>query len=77
MEEDKANANSELRYIALELTKISKQAKKPFSSIAGEYVQNVFELETLLRNSAKISSKARVSAKKESGMGTRQKKNRD
>jgi hypothetical protein len=47
--EDKAGANSELRYIALELTKIAMQKKKPFRAVAGEYVQNVYELESMLR----------------------------
>ncbi len=52
MDEDRANANSELRYIALELTKISKRQKKPFRAVAAEYVQNVYELETMLRTAA-------------------------
>jgi hypothetical protein len=49
MDEDRANANSELRYIALELTKISQKQKKPFQAVAAEFVQNVYELENMLR----------------------------
>ncbi|MFH1306684.1 MAG: hypothetical protein ABIH83_03470 [Candidatus Micrarchaeota archaeon] len=51
MEEERASANSELRYIALELTKLAHQKKKTFKEIAGEYVQNVYLLETILRAS--------------------------
>lgn len=49
MEEERANANSELRYIALELTKLAEQRKKPFKMVAAEYMLNVFELEGMLR----------------------------
>ncbi len=49
MEEERANANSELRYIALELTKLAEKRKKPFKIVAAEYMLNVFELESMLR----------------------------
>lgn len=51
MEEEKANANSELRFIALELSKIAFRKNKPFAQVASEYVQNVHELESILRSS--------------------------
>jgi hypothetical protein len=51
MDEDKANANSEIRYLALELTKLAKKTKTPFEKIAQEYVRNVFTLEqTIIKN---------------------------
>jgi len=50
MEEEKANANSEMRYIALELTKLAHRKKKSFRSVASEYVQNVYDLEGILRS---------------------------
>lgn len=49
MDEERANANSELRYIALELTKLAEKRKKPFKALASEYMLNVFELEGMLR----------------------------
>lgn len=49
MDEERANANSELRYIALELTKMAQKRKKPFRAVAAEYMENVYELEGLLR----------------------------
>lgn len=52
MEEDKANVNSELRYIALELTKMAHQQKRPFSKVADEYVGNVYRLESVLKSSS-------------------------
>ena len=52
MDEDRANANSELRYIALELTKISQKQKKTFKAVAAEFVENVYELENMLRTAS-------------------------
>ena len=52
MDEERANANSEIRYIALELTKIAKRQKKPFKAVAAEFVQNVYTLENMLRTSS-------------------------
>jgi hypothetical protein len=49
MDDDEANANSELRYIAMELTKLAAKQKKPFRSVAAEYIRNVYELEGMLR----------------------------
>jgi len=50
MEEEKANANSEIRYLALELTKIAVKQKKPFASVASDFVKNVYELQSILKN---------------------------
>jgi hypothetical protein len=52
MEEDKANVNSELRYLALELTKMAHQQNKSFSKVADEYVGNVYKLESVLKSSS-------------------------
>ncbi|MFH1095149.1 MAG: hypothetical protein V1728_02945 [Candidatus Micrarchaeota archaeon] len=48
MDEDKMNANSEIRFIALELTKIALQKKRTFRDVAAEYVENVYELDAML-----------------------------
>ncbi len=48
MDEDKVNANSEIRFIALELTKIAIQKKLSFRDVAAEYVENVYELDAML-----------------------------
>ncbi len=64
MEEERANANSELRYIALELTKLAEKRRKPFKILAAEYMLNVFELEGMLRTAPPVprtSRKARHS----------------
>ena len=72
MEEEKANANSELRYIALELTKIAAQQKKPFGAVASEFVQNVYSLQTILKSNTLMPSSA---LKKNTAAGSgRQKK---
>ena len=49
MDEEQANANSELRYIAMELTKLAAKRKKPFRAVAAEYILNVYDLEGMLR----------------------------
>lgn len=48
MDEERANANSELRYIALELTKLAHRRKKPFAAMATEYMDNVYALDEML-----------------------------
>ncbi len=48
MDEDKMNANSEIRFIALELTKIALQKKRSFRDVAAEFVENVYELDAML-----------------------------
>ncbi len=45
------NANSELRYIAMELTKLASRKKRPFRAVAAEFISNVYELESMLRSS--------------------------
>lgn len=50
------NANSELRYIALELTKLAINQKKPFAAVANEFMQNVYELQGLLKSGATSST---------------------
>lgn len=55
MEEEKAGANSELRYLALELTKIAVKGKRPFKAVATEYVQNVYELQNVLKGGSRVS----------------------
>ncbi|VVB57458.1 Uncharacterised protein [uncultured archaeon] len=55
------NANSELRYIAMELTKLAAKRKKPFRAVAAEYIVNVYELENMLRA---VPPAGRAAAKK-------------
>ena len=49
MDEEKMNANSELHYIAMELTKLASKRKKAFRAVAAEYISNVYDLENMLR----------------------------
>ena len=68
MEEERANANSELRYIALELTKLAHKQKRPFKAVAADYMFNVFELENMLHAIPplpKTSRRARHPAERE------------
>ncbi|MFA5108529.1 MAG: hypothetical protein WC492_03290 [Candidatus Micrarchaeia archaeon] len=76
MEEEKASANSELRYLALELTKLAKKEKKPFATVANQYVQNVFELEGILKSSSSIGMKAKAPATENIPIAEREKKGR-
>ncbi|MFH0927027.1 MAG: hypothetical protein V1822_00425 [Candidatus Micrarchaeota archaeon] len=72
MEEEKANANSELRYLALELTKLAASQKKPFSAVAGEYVQNVHDLQSILQ----MGSSAARSANRDGAVNSQRNKKR-
>jgi len=50
MDEDIVTANSELRYITVELMKIAAEEGKTFEQIADEYVRNVFVLKERIAN---------------------------
>ena len=69
MEEDDERllaANSELRYIALELMKIAQKSGRSFSEVAGEYMQNVERLATMISGEempAKAKSARRASSR--------------
>jgi len=51
-EDEAAGVNSEMRYIALELMKISERKKKPFNKVAREYISNVYRLRRLIKSKA-------------------------
>ena len=48
---DESDHNSELRYIALELMKLSKIKKIPFKKLAKEYIKNVYLLDKMIQES--------------------------
>lgn len=50
LEDDKGNANSEMRYITLELMKIAQRRKQPFRKVAGEFLENTYSLAELLQD---------------------------
>ena len=47
-ESDSYSANSELRYITLELMKLAEKKGITFEEISGEYVKNTFYLKNLI-----------------------------
>ena len=47
-EEDSFRANSELRYITLELMRLAEKRNIPFEQMAEEYIQNTFHLKKLI-----------------------------
>ncbi len=49
-DEDKGGANSEMRYITLELMKLAARKKLPFRKIASEFVENAYSLAELLQD---------------------------
>ena len=51
-EGDATDVNSEIRFIALELMKISERKKRPFRRVAEEYISNVYRLRRLIRTKA-------------------------
>ncbi|MBS3069418.1 hypothetical protein J4441_03580 [Candidatus Micrarchaeota archaeon] len=64
-EEERGSANSELRFITLDLMKIAQRRKMAFEKVAQEFVSNVYSLEQMLSAScsAQQASRPRVSSK--------------
>jgi hypothetical protein len=54
---DIAAINSELRYITLELMKISAEQKKPFEQVLAEFTGNTFKLKRALIRSPRDSQR--------------------
>lgn len=50
LEDDRNGANSEMRYITLELMKLSAKRKTPFARIAAEFVGNTYRLAEMLQS---------------------------
>ncbi len=49
MDDDRAAANSEIRYITIELMKLAARKKKPFAQMGYEFVSNTYTLEKMIR----------------------------
>ena len=47
-EEGGLGQNSEIRYIALELMKLSQQTGRSFSEVAEEYLENTWKLQMMI-----------------------------
>jgi len=45
---EEISANSEMRIITLELMKLAAKQKKPFHTVASEYISNVYLLKRML-----------------------------
>jgi len=67
MEADEARAqvNSEMRFITLELMKLSLRRHVPFGKIARQFVKNVYRLESMIKapSRARIKHAAKLGAK--------------
>jgi hypothetical protein len=63
------SANSEMRYIALELMKLAQQSGKSFGQVASEYIENTARLQEMIIG----GQEARPSQKKK-GTSTRENK---
>ncbi|MEM4137383.1 MAG: hypothetical protein QXH71_04085 [Candidatus Anstonellaceae archaeon] len=50
-------AKTELRFLALELTKIARKDKVSFEKVAREYIKNVFKLEEIIMESVRKAEK--------------------
>lgn len=61
--DDRTGANSELRYITLELMKLAQKRKSTFRRVAAEFVENAYDLSELLQ-AVPVSEEATLRAKK-------------
>ncbi len=48
-EDETVSVNSEVRYISLELMKIAAKEKRSFREVAGEFVNNVYYMHSLIQ----------------------------
>jgi antitoxin component of RelBE/YafQ-DinJ toxin-antitoxin module len=62
-DDERYAANSELRYITLELMKLAQKKNIPFDKISEEYVRNTFHLKNAIDNE---SPEKALKARKES-----------
>jgi hypothetical protein len=62
MEEEEL-PSSEMRFIALELTKIAAQRKTTFRKVAEEYISNTYLLNSMIEESLSNPSEARKARK--------------
>lgn len=66
MDDERAAANSEIRYITVELMKLAARKKKPFAQLAHEFVANTYTLEKMIRkrlDTAMVAKKSPSSKK--------------
>ncbi len=71
MEYDRESANSEIRYLTLELMKIAVREKKPFKQVVKEFIENVYfmketlsEIEKKVKESKDIHERERKKSNK-------------
>jgi hypothetical protein len=64
MEEDEnpAAANSEIRFIALELMKLAQKSGKSFDAVAEEYMENTFKLQMLISGEKELQKPSKKGA---------------
>jgi len=69
MDDDElAQANSEMRYITLELMKIAARKRAPFSDVMSEFIQNVYSLTREIRHRT-VKQARRARRRMRSGSG--------
>ena len=68
-DEDSMSANSEMRYISLELMKLAQKSGKTFKEVASEYMKNTELLQEML-----IGEEDAIPSQKKKGSSTREDK---
>jgi len=66
-DEDSLSANSEMRYISLELMKLAQKSGKSFREVAAEYMENTAMLQEMIigEEEMPVSSKKKGSSTRE------------
>ena len=73
MEEDElAQANSEMRFLTLELMKVAAQRGMKFREVLGEFIRNVYTLEKTIRKRALKRGRRRAKKGSRRALGTKQ-----
>ena len=66
-DDDSLSANSEMRYISLELMKLAQKSGRSFRDVAAEYMKNTEMLQDMImgEEAAQLSSKKKGSSTRE------------
>ena len=60
-ENDESAANSEMRYITLELMKLAQKSGRSFADVAGEYLKNAHKLQRMIAGEKATPAKRKAS----------------
>ena len=71
-EDELAQANSEMRFLTMELMKVAAQRGLRFKDVLDEFIKNVYVLETTIKRKALKHGRRKAKKRSQRAFGTRQ-----